>query len=146
MTDSFAALAQDIDQVVGFKLFTALLVAPPFVERVYTNMPDAFPMTGRKRLDASPWAAHVIDAGQVWLGLDAADMRHMFPDHELIASVGCGACINIPVQQAGRTIGTLNMLDAEQAYTDDDVTRAAVFAARAVPLFSPFAAQKEPSQ
>lgn len=146
MTDSFDALAKDMAQDVGFKLFTALLVAPPYVERVFTNMPDAFPLTGRKRMDASPWAAHVIEAGQVWWGLDASDLRRMFPDHEIIASVGCSTCINIPVQQAGRTIGTLNMLDAEKAYSSDHVTRARAFAPRALTLFSPFIAKKETSQ
>ena len=135
MSDGFEALAQDLDAAVGFRLFTALKVAPPYAERVYTNMPAAFPLSGRKRLDSSPWVAHVLEQGQPWFGQTAEDLRAMFPDHELIAEVGCGCCINIPVQDAGQTIGSLNLLDAEHAYTQGHVDRAVAFAERSVPLF-----------
>lgn len=135
VTDSFAQLGQDIDGAIGCRLFTALAVRPPFVERVHTNQPDAFPLSGRKRLDASPWGAHVIEGGDIWLGRDAEDMKRMFPDHETIARIGCGSCINIPVLHKGATIGSLNILDAPNAYSDDHVARAMTFAARALPLF-----------
>lgn len=135
MTDSFERLADDLDRAVGFKLFTALLVVPPEVERVYTNMPEAFPLAGRKRLDATPWGKLVIEEGRTWLGNTRRDMESVFPDHAIIASVGCGSCINIPVLHRGSAIGTLNMLDAEHAYTAAHVEKAAAFAERAVPLF-----------
>lgn len=136
LTDNFALLEQDLDEMVGLKLFTVLAVRPPHVERIYTNHPTEFPLTGRKRLDASPWGDHVVTNGQAWLGRDAADLEHMFPDHATIARIGCGACINIPVRDEGQTIGSLNILDAPGAYVSEDVAMAQLFARRAMALLS----------
>jgi AcrR family transcriptional regulator len=135
LEDSFDRLNADLREAVSFKLFTALAVKRPYVERVYTNHAELFPLTGRKRLDASPWGAHVIERGDSWLGHDADDMMRMFPDYALIARLGCASCINIPVVVKGQTIGSLNMLDAAHAYTREDVTKAALFAPRAALLF-----------
>ena len=48
----------------------------------------------------------------------------MFPDHELIASLGCEAVLNLPVVAGGAVLGTLNCLDAAGAYTPDRVAAA----------------------
>ena len=135
MTDSFEQLADDIQQNVGFKLFTVLRVVPPDVERIYTNMPEAFPLSGRKQMESTPWGDHVIDGGRIWLGRTKKDLQTVFSDHELIASVGCGCCINIPALHEGATLGSLNMLDAEHVYTEAHVEKAAQFAERARALF-----------
>jgi hypothetical protein len=35
---------------------------------------------------------------------------HLF-DHELIASLGCGSCVNMPVAVGGKVLGTVNLLN-----------------------------------
>ena len=134
--DSFEVLARDLQVAVGHRLFTALAVERPFAARIYTTQPEAFPVGGRKRLDASPWGDHVIERGEAWLGQDETDLARMFPDFPRIQGLGCGACMNIPVLQGGRVSGSLNILDAANAYSADDVAKATLFARRAALLFS----------
>jgi hypothetical protein len=73
----------------------------------------------------------VIDQ-QPYLGRDAEAVAEVFGDHELIASLGCGAVINIPVVDGDRTLGVVNLLDAEGAYDEASVVAAAPLAALAL--------------
>ena len=136
MSGAFTQLEQALLDDIGFRLFTVLLVDLPDVVRVHSSNPEDYAVTGRKRMGPTPWGAHVIEDGKSWLGLTSRDLEWAFPDHALIASLGCGCCINIPVRHDGRTIGTLNLLDAEGRYTPDLLTRAEKYADQFVPLLS----------
>jgi GAF domain-containing protein len=116
--------------LVRHRLFTVLFVVPggAEVERVYSSDPAAYPLTGRKRMGPTPWGEHVLAQGRTWMGNAAEEIRWAFPDHELIARLGCAACINIPVREGGEVIGTLNILDAAGAYAQGDVATAEVIA------------------
>ena len=116
--------------LIRHRLFTVLFVVPggAEVERVYSSDPAAYPLTGRKRMGPTPWGDHVLAQGRCWMGNTADDIRWAFPDHALIASLGCAACINVPVREGGVVIGTLNILDAAGAYTQDDVATTEVIA------------------
>ncbi|MEO3475099.1 GAF domain-containing protein [Roseomonas sp. CAU 1739] len=135
------AAADDADPVAVFRaaeaasaalmrhrLFTALFVVPggAEVERVYSSDPVAYPLTGRKHMGPTPWGEHVLKQGRVWHGNGMDDIRWAFPDHALIESLGCAACINIPVREGGVVVGTLNILDAVDAFTDEDIAVAEV--------------------
>jgi hypothetical protein len=98
------------------------------VERIYSSDPVAYPLTGRKPMGPTPWGDHVIMGLQPWHGRTMADVRWAFPDHALIEILVCGSCINIPVIVMGRMIGTMNVLDAENAYADEAVAALALFA------------------
>ena len=134
--DTFIQLESEISDDIGFRLFTVLLVDLPDVVRVHSSNPKDYPVTGRKRMGPTPWGAHVIVGGKPWLGITSGDLEWAFPDHALIASLGCGCCINIPVRRNEKTIGTLNLLDANQRYTADHLTRAQKYADRSVPLLT----------
>lgn len=114
--------------LIGHRLFTILFMTPDGaeVERVHSSDPAAYPLAGRKRMGPTPWGEHVLRQGKTWLGRGAEDIRWAFPDHELIASLGCAACINVPVREGGAIIGTLNILDAAGAYAEADVATAEV--------------------
>jgi len=45
----------------------------------------------------------------------------VFPDHELIQSLGCESCLNLPIVVGGIVIGTLNCLDEAGHYTPERV-------------------------
>ena len=60
----------------------------------------------------------MLEGRQPYLGRTVEDIKWAFFDHELIVSLGCGAVINIPVEWDGRMLGTMNLLDAEGAYSD----------------------------
>lgn len=119
----YVAVDEAVKRLVGHKLFTLLVVVDggKEVERIYSNPPDAYPLTGRKPMGVSPWSHHVMGGLQPWLGRNAKDIEWAFFDHELIASLGCAACINIPVIRFGKMLGTMNVLDAENAYDEADV-------------------------
>lgn len=114
--------------LVGHRLFTILFAMPGGgeVERVHSSDPAAYPLTGRKTMGATPWGDLVLKQGRTWLGNGMADIRWAFYDHELIASLSCAACINVPVREGGEVVGTLNILDAEDAFTLQDVATAEV--------------------
>lgn len=133
-TETFTDLQDALAEDIGFRLFTVLLVDLPDVVRLHSSNPGDYPVTGRKRMGPTPWGAHVIVEGKPWLGHGPDDLKWAFPDHALIASLGCECCINIPVRHAGRTIGTLNLLDVAGRYTAEHLARAAAYADRFVPL------------
>ncbi|MDA9794652.1 GAF domain-containing protein [Paracoccaceae bacterium] len=131
----FHELEHQLSEVIGFRLFTVLQVDLPEVVRLYSSNREAYQVTGRKLMGPTPWGAHVIIEGQPWLGHTAADLKWAFPDYALIASLGCGSCLSIPVRENDQTLGTLNILDAEGRYTQDDLIRASAYATSAIPLF-----------
>jgi hypothetical protein len=57
-------------------------------------------------------------------------VREAFADHALIASLGIGAIMNVPIAWAGRRLGTMNVSHEAGWFTDDD--------ARAGRLVAPF--------
>lgn len=70
-----------------------------------------------------------------YIGRTADDIRAVFFDHELIASLGCASVLNIPVVWNGLTLGTINLLHEERWYDDGDVPLGQIFASLAVPGF-----------
>ena len=52
------------------------------------------------------------------------DIAKVFPDHELIKSLGCESVINLPVYIGGEMLGTVNCLDVAHHYTPERVERA----------------------
>lgn len=131
----FDALSARLREVVGFRLFTLLFVDGDEVARIYSNQPEAYPVSGRKTMGPTPWGAHVIKGRKPWLGRGRADIEWAFYDHELIASLGCGDCINLPVVYDGETVGTFNLLDAEGRYDETHLAAVLPFAPLAVPGF-----------
>jgi hypothetical protein len=134
LAHGFFDLERRLSSQIGFRLFTVLLVDLPDVVRVHSSNPDDYPLTGRKKMGPTPWGAHVITEGKAWLGQTPDDLKWAFPDHALIASLGCGCCINIPVRDGGQTIGALNLLDIEGRYQANHLRQATEYAELSVPL------------
>ncbi len=134
---AFLAAEDAVRALTGLRLFTILFVTRDGqeVERVHTSDPAAYPLSGRKRMGPTPWGAQVLVARQPWHGGDAQAIRWAFPDHELIARLGCASCINIPVVSLRRIIGTLNVLDGPGVLRADQIPAIqAVAPAIALPL------------
>jgi hypothetical protein len=131
---AFAALDRAMDAAIGHKLFTVLRFHADSgeSERVYTNQPESYPVGGRKALNPTFWAGHVIFGRKPYIGYDAADIRSVFFDHELIASLGCDSVLNVPVVWNDTMLGTINILHEANWYREGDVPLATVFAGLAV--------------
>jgi GAF domain-containing protein len=119
----YSALEQRVSARVGFGLFTLLVTTPAGdeVARVHSSNLTAYPLAGRKRMGPTPWGDRVLGQRLPYLGNGRAAIEWAFPDHALIASLGLSSVINVPVVAMGRVLGTVNVLGAEQAYTQDDV-------------------------
>jgi len=132
-----AALDHALAATLGHKLFTALLFHSETgeSERFYTNQPAAYPVGGRKALNPTFWAKQVILERRPYIGRTAADIAGVFFDHALIDSLGCRSVLNIPVVEASKILGTLNVLHEERWYDEGDLPLAAIFAALAVPAY-----------
>jgi len=109
--------------LVGHRLFTVLYVTPAGdeVARVYSNDPVSYPLAGRKRMGPTPWGDLVLRQGRHWIGRNDEDIRWAFPDHALIRSLGLGSALNVAIAYRGRVVGTMNLLDAPGAYSEDAI-------------------------
>jgi hypothetical protein len=132
---TFAALETATNIVLGHRLFTILKyhAASGESERVWTNQPAAYPVAGRKALNPTFWSRHVLEERRAYVGRTAVDIRAVFFDHELIASLGCASVLNVPVVWDARVFGTINLLHEAEWYDESDATLGFAFAALAVP-------------
>ncbi|MGG5890355.1 GAF domain-containing protein [Falsiroseomonas sp. HC035] len=131
----FAALDAAMGHAIGHKLFTILVIHPGAQEsqRYYSNMPDEYPVGGRKPINPTHWFQKVLGDGVPYIGRDYADITDVFYDHELIRSLGCESVLNVPVRWNGSSIGTINLLHQAGWYEEGDIATAQHFAALAVP-------------
>ncbi len=108
---TFKALDAALARSPGHILFTILVHHPSLKqsERFYSNMPEAYPVGGRKPVTDSPWMKQVVFGGQPWICHNRDDVREAFYDYELIGSLGCEGMLNMPVRWRGQTLGTLNL-------------------------------------
>jgi hypothetical protein len=134
---AFRALDTALGAVIGHKLFTTMVLhhTTGEAERRYSNQPVAYPVSGRKSMGDTPWFRTVVQAKKPWLGRTMDDIRWAFFDHELIASLGCGSCMNLLVIHDGVLLGTINMLHEEGYYSEADLAVASPFAQLLVPAF-----------
>lgn len=134
--DLYPALDDALGCLIGHKLFTLMAIDWPRGEaaRIYTNMPDEYPVGGRKPLGAlTTWGKHVLEGRQPWIAYTADDIRGAFFDHDRIAALGCESCLNVPVidgetPDGPRVIGTVNMLHEARHFKEAHAGLAAPFA------------------
>lgn len=135
---AFEAVRRLVEKRIGFGLLTMLMLAPDGdeVQRIYTTDPVHYPVSGREQLGTTAWGQHVLVDRQPFLGADRAAVRWAFPaDYDLIVSLGLGATMNIPVIALGRTLGSMNILDAEGRYTSKHLAAAASLAPYLIAAF-----------
>lgn len=132
---TFRALDQAMASAIGHTLFTVLLRHPSESERRYTNQPAAYPVGGRKPIVPSAWTEQLFGRREAYIGRTAADIRAVFFDHALIASLGCESVLNLPVVWDGRVLGTINLLHEAGWYDEADVPVGLAFAALAIPAY-----------
>jgi hypothetical protein len=117
----WTALADLAGAVAGHRLFTVMTVdmAAGVVRRAYSNMPDAYPTSGTKPLhgNTGDWFETVFNQRRSFVANTLADIAKVFPDHELIGSLGCGSVVNYPVVLGGELVAAINLLDVAGHYT-----------------------------
>jgi GAF domain-containing protein len=132
-----AALAQ---KAIGHRLFTIMRVHDEVqeVERLYSSLPDAYPVSGRKPKQGTPWGEQVLDRGEIFIANTPEAVESAFADHVLIFSLGIGAIMNVPIRFRGRSLGTMNICSAAGHFIDADRAPGKLLAGLLVPaLLSP---------
>lgn len=120
---AFDALCELSKKIVRHRLFTLMTFDEENGEasRFYSNMPDAYPVSGKKPAQENDWSRQVIDERRTFVANDIEAIASVFPDYELIRSLGCESVINVPIFVAGHFLGTINCLDEAGHYTPERV-------------------------
>jgi GAF domain-containing protein len=123
---AFNALWQLTRDIVGVKLFTVMTHdgKKRVASRIFSNMPEAYPVSGTKAANPTDWSRQVIERKQIFVANDIEGIRAVFDDHELIRSLGCESVINVPIVVGGEVLGTINCLHEAGFYTSDKVAAA----------------------
>lgn len=122
----FKALERFADETIGVKLFTLMELDRDrgMARRNFSNMPDAYPVSGEKPMQDDSWSEQVLVRQELFVANRIDEIAAVFGDYELIQSLGCESCINIPVVVAGQVIGTLNCLNEAGHFTPERVAAA----------------------
>lgn len=120
-------LLEDLARTVpGHRLFTVMTVdmAAGLARRAYTSHPSEYPVSGTKPIERNRWFEIVHGQRQSFVANSIEDIATVFPDHALIASLGCGSVLNLPVVLKNDLVATINMLDEPGHYTPERVKEA----------------------
>jgi hypothetical protein len=120
---AFGALQALVQATVGAKLFTFMTVdmEAEVARRAYTSDAVNYPTSGTKPIRYDSWFDIVHKERKYFVANTIADIAKVFPDHELINSLGCQSVVNMPVVIGGELVGTVNMLDVDGYYTPERV-------------------------
>ena len=131
----YAAVDALVQEVIGHRLFTLMRVheASAEVERVYSSNTSAYPVGGRKQKRGTRWSSAVLDRGEVFVARTPDEVRDAFSDYALIASLGIGSIMNIPLACGGRRLGTMNLSHEAGWFTDRDAAAGLLIAPFLVP-------------
>ncbi len=123
---TYNALCTLVDETIGVKLFTTMEIdrVRGVARRGFTNMPDAYPTSGEKPMNQDAWSAQVQDRHATFVANSIEEIAAVFPDYELIRSLGCESCLNLPIVIGGQVVGTLNCLHEAGHYTPERVAAA----------------------
>ncbi len=121
-----AALEALCQQLVGVKLFTLMTndSKTQLSERIYTNMPKAYPTSGTKPYNQTEWSRITLEQKQTFVANTIEDIANVFDDHETILALGCESVINVPIEVGGEVIGTINCLHEKNYYTPERIAAA----------------------
>lgn len=105
----------------GHRLFTVMIVdmTAELARRVYSDHPKEYPVTGIKPIHRDAWFDIVHGEKRSFVANTIADIAKVFPDFELIKSLGCGSVINLPVVLHNELVATINLLHIENYYTPE---------------------------
>ena len=120
---TYRALAGFANALVGARLFTLMAFdeTDGCAVRFFSNMPEAYPVSGRKPANPTDWSRQVLQEHRTFVANDIAAIAQVFPDHELIRSLGCESVLNVPIVIAGKAVGSINCLDKAGNYTPERV-------------------------
>lgn len=125
---TFKALERLVQDTIGAKLFTLMELdyERGVGRRTYSNMPEAYSASGEKPIEDNSWSQTVAGRHETFVANSIEEIAEVFSDYELIQSLGCESCLNLPIVIRGQLWGTLNCLDVAGHYTPERVAAAEI--------------------
>ena len=123
---TFELLEKAFQDIIGHKLFTILRYDRNSLEleRIYSSNLLNYPVSGIKKLTNTDWSKIVLFDGNIYIGYNSNDIKSSFPDYELIEKLGCRSVMNIPLLFKGNVVGSVNLLNTENWYNENQVNTA----------------------
>lgn len=123
---TYGALESLVDRTIGVKLFTLMVIDDrrSVAYRIYSNQPQTYPCNAEKPIQQNQWTVQVKDKGEIFVANNIGEIAAVFADHELIQSLGCESCLNLPIVIDGMVAGTLNCLHEAGHYTQERIAAA----------------------
>lgn len=130
------AAGEAFSKSVGYRLYTVtrMLAGGQEVERIYSTMPEVYAVGGRKPVLPNAYTQRVRREMKPFLARTPAGFAPLFPDHETITGLGLGCVMNLPIIFGGEVLGTVNLLDREDAYDERHVELAMLVARQILPV------------
>ena len=122
-TRTFEGLERLARLIMGVKLFSLMAIdhESSTAGRIYSSDQKAYPVQGTKPVPQNEWTQIVLERRETFVANDIERIAEVFPDHELIRSLGCGSVINVPIVVCGRVVGTINCLNEAGHYGPEKV-------------------------
>jgi hypothetical protein len=123
---AFAALQRIAQRKVGARIFTVMVRDDDakVQRRLHSSHPNEYPVSGFKPQTPGKWQDQVVGRREAFVANTIEEIAEVFPDHELIKSLGCESVINLPIIFDDAVIGSLNLLEAAGHYTPRRVAAA----------------------
>jgi hypothetical protein len=125
---AWKALEDLAGALVGHQLFTVMISDVPaaLVRRAYSNRPGEYPTSGTKPLrgNTGDWFDTVFVKRRTFVANTIEDIAKVFPDHELIGSMGLGSVLNLPVVLEGDLVAAINLLAETSHFTPERIAAA----------------------
>lgn len=120
---SYHNLYRLADELVGVKLFTVMETDMELnlARRAFSSDPENYPVSGSKPITRNHWFDIVFTNRAPFIANTIAEIAEVFPDHELIWSLGCGSVVNLPLIVKDEFVGTINLLHHEHFYNAERV-------------------------
>ena len=80
----FEAIHQAVNDTVGVTLFTIMRLnrEKGVAERIFSNMPEAYPAGGEKQMEPNKWTEIVEEREQTFVANTIEEIAEVFGDHE----------------------------------------------------------------
>ncbi len=123
---------------LGTRLFTVTRLDEDkaLFARVFTSHPKEYPVSGTKPMERDGWYGTTIAGRRTFVANTPPEFARYFFDHALIVSLGLGSCINVPVVDDDRVLGTVNILAEAGHFTPEKLAAYEALVAAATPALA----------
>lgn len=120
---------------LGTRLFTVTRLDEEkgLFARVFTSHPVEYPVSGTKPMERDGWYDTTIAGKRTFVANTPPEFAKYFFDHALIVSLGLGSCINVPVVDGAKVLGTVNILAEAEHFTPERLAAYEALVAAATP-------------